>query len=608
MLYRLGALVGASCMVERLELVRALGSTVLRHNGGIRAVRVTPDGKRILSIGDGPEIHVWDSTSGQRIVDLAGTDRGLYSLAIAPDGKRVFAGGHEAQIFELPTRRRVASLPVGKPLIVAAAFGPDSTVVFGDDRLPRRFDRTGAELAPLEGHQARIDAIAISPDGRRAVTCGGDGTIKLQTLDTRKPEVLASWPGHARSCGFSPDGTLAWSAGWDHAIVRGTTSGKPTFIAKGLRNIRTAASSADGARLAIASEDAIVVHALPGGAEVARIAFAGADTLAFTPDRARLVVGHDGRGLGEGCAIQVFELASERRVLPGDAGHAGAVEALAVAAELPHVLYSLGSDGLLAMWDAETGTAMERLGSVTGQGRALASIASGQTVVTVSDEGELLAWRVARTESQRFGVEGRSGVATAISPDGTLVAYAPYMPGLVEVFALETRERVMVRKPHRAQMCAVAFAGPDVVITSAADGNVIASRVSTEDGLWTASCDGFVQALCVIGDAVVSGTSSGQLAIWEVATGALRGTLRASGRAITHACRVDPEHVAILLDTIDQNSSLELWSVTAGQVVATAALSAPGDRARSLVAAPDGGRLYVGTNSSRILVFERARG
>ncbi len=593
--------------VQKLALVAALGSTVLKHNGGVRAVRVTPDGKRIVSIGDGPSVHLWDAITGERVLDLAGKDHGLYSLAISPDGKRVFAGGHAAQVFELLTKRPLAALPVTKPLVVAAAFGPDNTIVFGDDRLPRRFDARGIELTPLKGHQARIEAIAISRDGRRALTCGADRLIKLHALDTPRPEVIASWTGYAKSCGFSPDGTLAWSAGWDHAIVRGTTSGKPTFTAEGLNGIRVATASDDGTRLAIAIADAVLVYALPGTTVVARLAFPGADTLAFTPDRSRLVVAHDGRGLGEGCSIHVFELASERRVLPADLGHTGGVEDVAVAQELPHVLYTLGADGVVVMWDVETGAAMERVGSVTGQGRALAATTTGATLVTASDEGELLVWNVARTESAALGAEGRSSVDVAISPDGRSVAYAPYMPGQVQVFDLATRAVVMTCRPHRSQMCAVAFAAADVVISSSADGTAVATKVPTGERQWTASCEGFVTALCVCNAAVVTGTSAGQLAVWDVVTGALGAVLRASGTEIERACTVDADHVAIIRLSDDHESSvIELWSLSARQIVGVAELAPLADRARSLVASPDGRRLYVGTNSSRVLVFERA--
>ena len=592
--------------LEGFTLVAQLGSAALKHNGGIRGARVSPDGKRIYSIGDGTDVHVWDATTGERQFDLRGTDRGLYALAVSPDGRRVFVGGHQAQLFELPSKKHT-TLPVKKPLVVAAAFAPDNSILYGDDRFARRFDARGNEVLPaLKGHASRIDAIAVSRDGRRVLTCGGDGKIKLHALDRLEPEVVATWEGHARSCGFSPDGTLVWTVGWSHAVVRGTTTGKAMFNGT-LQGITRGAMTVDGSRIAIATNEAVHVFALPGGKPAGKIAFPGVDMVEFTPDGTRLVVANDGRGLGEGCGITVFDVATETRVLPADTGHTGAVEALAIARDMPHALFSLGADGMLALWDLETRTALERVGNIAGQGRAIASTNDGGTVVTASDHGELHAWQVARTEGVRFDVQGSGGVAVAISPDERYVAYAPYLPGHVHVFELKSRAHVATLDVHRAHLRDVTWLTSDLVASSAADETIAASRVPSGERVWTAKCSGFVEAICLVGDVVVAGTTYGQLAIFDAATGAPRGELRASGREVQRTRAVDAGHVAVVRRADDYDSSVvELWSIATRAVVATADLSDLGDQARSLAAAPDGRRIYVGTNASRVLVFERS--
>jgi WD40 repeat protein len=150
---------------------------------------------------------------------------------------------------------------------------------------------------------------------------------------------------------------------------------------------------------------------------------------------------------------------------------------------------------------------------------------------------------------------------------------------------------------------------PDVVVTGSADGTAIASSVPAGERLWTASCAGFVNALCCVADAVVTGTSDGQLAVWDARTGAARAVLRASGREVQHACTVDDDHFAVIQRAADWDSStVAVWSVLEGRAVASAELAPLGDRARRLVASPDGRRLYVGTNGSLVLVFERSMG
>ncbi|HEU0033434.1 MAG TPA: hypothetical protein VFQ53_22535 [Kofleriaceae bacterium] len=583
-----------------LALVQTLGSSALKHAGPIRAVRVTPDGRRILTLGDGKCVHVWDAETGEHVTDLAGTDQGLYALAVSPDGRRVFAGGHEAQVFEVATRKRLHSLRVHSPLVVAAAFGPDNSILVGDDRTVRRFDPYGLELPALVPHASRIEAIAVSRDGKLAITCGGDRKVKIQSVAGPRPEVIASWPGSAKSCGFSPDGSLAWSAGFDHAIVRGSASGRITFSADRLDRVRMpelriAAMSPDGSRFAVGFEHEVVVCALPGGKIVARLAVSAVQSLAFTPDDQRLVVGSATEGIG------VYELASERRVLPPGPGHALAIEDLVAT---PNVLYSLGADGLVVLWDLETGTAVERLGSVTGSGVAIAC--SEGRLATASNAGELLVWDVRGPDSRSLAVEGQASAAVAFSRTGALLAFAPDH-GQAQVFDLVAATRTTLPKLQGGQLRAVTFVGEDVVVAGSTDGTIVAARYPDGHRVWTATCTGFVSALALVGDVLAGGTTEGQLAVFDANRGTPIARLRPGGPEILRMCPVDDEHFALLRRAADFESAVvELWSVVQRRVVGSADLTPLYDRARSLRASPDGTRLYVGTTGSRILVFARA--
>ncbi|MEO8699241.1 MAG: PQQ-binding-like beta-propeller repeat protein, partial [Kofleriaceae bacterium] len=557
-------------------------------------VRVTPDGKRILTAGDGTGIQVWDAHTGEAVAELAPASRGFHALAISADGRRVFAGGTTAQIFELATKRCLATPAIPRNLVVAAAFAPDHSVIFGDDKIPRRYDARGVELAPLKGHAARVQAIAISRDGRRALTCGGDSRIQLHALDTPAPEVLATWQGYARSCGFSPDGSLGWWVGARQATVRGMTTGKVTFDER-LDDIRAGALSLDGTRFAIVTGDGIAIYALPGKRQVGRIAFV-ADSLAFMPDGARLVVANRH-------ATAVFDVAGERRVLPADAGHTGSIEGVAIAADRPHVLFSTGEDGLIVLWDLETGLPIERIGSVEHEGRAIAVTADGTQLVTASRRGAVAVWNVARLEATPVAVAGQASVALALAS-----AHAGYLadsPRSVQIIELATAA-VVARAPCSGANTqgGLAFAG-DLLIASVGDRHVAAIDLAGVRR-WTSTTDHTITAVCVAGDLVIVGTMGGTLEAWDLTTGMHRLRLRASGPEIHHACALDAQHVGIVQRSADFDSStIAVWKVAQRACVATADLAA-GVAARCITASRDGRRLYVGTNTSRILVFERA--
>jgi hypothetical protein len=86
--------------------------------------------------------------------------------------------------------------------------------------------RAGAGV--LEGHEEGVAAVAVSPDGRHALSGGIDGMLRTWDLRLRRP--LRAWKGHeseVTTVAFLPDGRHAVSAGRDKVVrLWDLTSGK----------------------------------------------------------------------------------------------------------------------------------------------------------------------------------------------------------------------------------------------------------------------------------------------------------------------------------------------------------------------------------------------
>lgn len=95
----------------------------------------------------------------------------------------------------------------------------------------------------------RIESVAISPDGRRAVSAGWDGIVRLWNLDTRTLlKELSGHYGFVRSVAFLGDGKRIISAGSDRTLrVWDSDSGRQVFqLKKHSFTVHKVAASADG--------------------------------------------------------------------------------------------------------------------------------------------------------------------------------------------------------------------------------------------------------------------------------------------------------------------------------------------------------------------------
>jgi len=87
----------------------------------------------------------------------------------------------------------------------------------------RSFDylEKGEELRTLKGHSEIVDAVAVTPDGRKAVSASWDQTLKVWDLE--RGEVVATFTGEGPivCCTIGPDGVT---------IVAGDSSGRVHFL------------------------------------------------------------------------------------------------------------------------------------------------------------------------------------------------------------------------------------------------------------------------------------------------------------------------------------------------------------------------------------------
>src|SRR5271166_4554377 len=229
----------------------------------------------------------------------------------------------------------------------AVAVTPDGcrAVSASDDQTLRLWDlSTGQTIRTLEGHTNGVEAVAVTSDGRCAVSASTDQTLRLWDLSTG--QTIRTLEGHTKSVyavAVTPDGRCAVSASLDQTLrLWDLSTGQTIRTLEGhTRPVTAVAVTPDGRRAASASWD---------------------QTLRLWD-------------LSTGQTIRTLE------------GHTGAVRAVAVTPD-GRCAVSASADQTLRLWDLESG---EEIAAFTGEDemRSCAFTRDGRTIVAGDRSGRV---------------------------------------------------------------------------------------------------------------------------------------------------------------------------------------------------------------------------
>jgi WD40 repeat protein/serine/threonine protein kinase/DNA-binding XRE family transcriptional regulator len=198
-------------------------------NTRVKELVFTPDGAAILygSRNDGA-LRLIDIQSGQTIhemnADLGIGSGALQEVAISPDGLTAIAGfeNSEMLLWDLSTGKLLRRYPIDGGAH-AVAFHPDNGTVLvgGITGILKNLDlETGEILHTFTGHNEIIPDVAITPNGRYAVSASRDKTLRLWELD--QGHVIRQFPAPrelAFEVDLSPDGRTALSGSLDGTVT-----------------------------------------------------------------------------------------------------------------------------------------------------------------------------------------------------------------------------------------------------------------------------------------------------------------------------------------------------------------------------------------------------
>jgi WD40 repeat protein len=162
-------------------------------------VALSRDGRHLLRGGDDQTLRCWDAEQGREWFQLPGHTREVWSVALAADGRRALSSSKDdtVRLWDLQARREVGQLTGHTNSVRRVVLSPDGRRALtggggasqpgqppqAPDSVVRLWDVAQRKvLQRLEGHSGRVESLAFSPDGRRALSCGLDRSLRLWRL------------------------------------------------------------------------------------------------------------------------------------------------------------------------------------------------------------------------------------------------------------------------------------------------------------------------------------------------------------------------------------------------------------------------------------------
>jgi WD40 repeat protein len=509
--------------VWELESGRLLW-TLNDHPGGVSGVALTADARWAVSASWHGTLSVWDLRSGLRVRAIRTLSDGLVAVALVPDGTRALCGSADGtlKMWDLDTGRELGRMMRHSLELDDFQEGLRNLQLeqrVSGDQLSEEDEAMDESLLLsqlAQSHVMRVTAVAISGDGRLAVSASDDQTLKVWDLENG--HELRALKGHAtevNTVAIVPNGQLAVSGSFDGMIkVWNLHGGKSPKRHQGHRgSVNAVAVMPDGRRALSAARDTnpgIKEWSLKTLDEQATYYHEMSDVKSLAPTPHGWIVA----GADDGTLVAWnFEDEWWEEYPRTFQGHKASISGLAVTPD-GRLLISASKDKTLRVWNAETGRELRNLMGHSAKFQAVAITPDGQFVVSGADDRTVGIWTL-RTGEELRTLQGHteSVNAVAITPDGTKVVSGASDLTL-KLWDLESGRELRTLQGHKDWISSLAMTpGGKSVVSASNDATLKVWDLESGACLCTFTAESAVYCCAVASDSctIVAGEHSGRV-------------------------------------------------------------------------------------------------
>ncbi len=220
------------------------------HTDVVYALDLNADGRYLLSGGGDRALRLWDMVSGQCVRVFEPQGESAFDVALSDGGKFALSGDAKlVRLWEVESGKCIRTFTGHGGNVNAVHLSPDARLALsGGGRIDMRdvrYDCTvrcwdtnsGRCLKVMQGHTSEIHGLALTRNGRWAISAGEDRTLRL--WDAQTGRCAYTFRGHTRgvnSVAVGADGRQAVSGSIDKTLrlwALGTTTndGSPLYQA-----------------------------------------------------------------------------------------------------------------------------------------------------------------------------------------------------------------------------------------------------------------------------------------------------------------------------------------------------------------------------------------